>query len=91
MEENLEENRMKEEARFKARLVRMTPAWRALNYSTEEDLALRVAARREEERMRREHHQKLMGSIYGRVHQIPPLFQRQTSPNRGLKCSVNIF
>lgn len=88
MQENLEESRLKEEARFKARLVRMTPAWRALNYSTEEDLAIRVAARREEERLRREHHQKLMGSIYGRVHQMPPLFQRQTSPNRGAKYSV---
>lgn len=77
MADNLEENRLKEEARFKARLIRMTPAWRALNYNTEEDLAIRVATRREEERLRKKHHKKLMGTIFGRVHRMPPLFQRK--------------
>lgn len=78
MADNLEESRLKQQAKFKERLIRMTPAWRALNYSTEEDLALRVAARREEERMKKKRYDKLMGSIYGRVHQMPPLFQRQS-------------
>ena len=72
----MEECKAKEEVRFKERLVRMTPSWRALNYDTEEDLAMRLATRREEERMQRESHRQLMESIYGRVHQIPPLFER---------------
>lgn len=77
MEDKLREIRLKDEARFKARLVRMSPEWRALNYDKEEDLALRLALRREEDRMRQEKHQKLMESIYGRVYSMPPLFHRE--------------
>lgn len=73
-----EENRKKEEVRFKAHITRRKPAWQALNYSTEEDLAMRIQTRREEERIRREEYEQDMHLMLGRVEKIPTLFERQS-------------
>lgn len=81
MEDKLIESRLKDEAKLKAHIVRMSPEWRALNYDKDEDLALRLAARREEERMRQEKHHKLMKSMYGRVYRMPPLFHKERFHN----------
>ncbi|XP_046992273.1 protein FAM161B-like [Schistocerca americana] len=72
-----EEIRRKEEARLRARFIRRQPAWRALNFSTAEDLELRLQSRREEERIRREEFLQDMEIMLDRVQQIPPLFARQ--------------
>jgi hypothetical protein len=72
------ENRKKEEARFKAHFMRLKPAWQALTYSTEEDLAMRIQTRREEERMRREEYEQDMKLMLNRVQNIPTLFERQS-------------
>jgi hypothetical protein len=73
-----EEKRKKEEARFKAHFVRLKPPWQALSYSTEEDLAMRIQTRREEERIRREEYEQDMKLMLGRVQNIPTLFERQS-------------
>ncbi|XP_021941659.1 protein FAM161A-like isoform X3 [Zootermopsis nevadensis] len=73
-----EESRKKEVERFKAHVTRCKPAWQALNYSTEEDLAMRIQARREEERIRREEYQEDMQLMLSRVEKIPTLFERQS-------------
>jgi hypothetical protein len=73
-----EESRKKETARFKAHVTRCKPAWQAINYSTEEDLAMRIQARREEERIRREEYEQDMQLMLSRVEKIPTLFERQS-------------
>ncbi|XP_069688311.1 uncharacterized protein [Periplaneta americana] len=73
-----EEIRKKEEAKMKAHITRRKPAWQALNYSTEEDLAMRIQTRREEERIRREEFEQDMEHMLNRVERIPTLFERQT-------------
>ncbi|KAJ1529863.1 hypothetical protein ONE63_006597 [Megalurothrips usitatus] len=77
-----EEQARRTELRLKERLRRLTPAWRSIQYSTEEDLALRAAARREEERERRREHGVLMRHMRHRVHTIPTLFERQSATVR---------
>lgn len=74
-----EEQLRRAEVRLKERLRRLTPAWRSIQYSTEEDLALRAAARRQEERQRRREHGVLMRHMLHRVHTIPTLFERQSA------------
>lgn len=73
-----EESRKKEVERFKAHVTRCKPAWQALNYSTEEDVAMRIQARREEERIRREEYEEDMQLMLSRVEKIPTLFERQS-------------
>lgn len=73
-----EDNKKKEVARFKAHVTRCKPAWQALNYSTEEDLAMRIQARREEERIHREEYEQDMQLMLSRVEKIPTLFERQS-------------
>ncbi|KAJ9596116.1 hypothetical protein L9F63_012700 [Diploptera punctata] len=73
-----DELKKKEEARIKAHSVRRKPAWQAINYSTEEDLELRIQTRREEERIRREEFQHDMEIMLNRVNLIPTLFERQS-------------
>lgn len=75
MKKQIEEQEQQEHARFKARLLRLSPAWRMLDYNTDEDLALRLAQRREEAKEQGRNHRQLMEAIHGRVHHIPPLFQ----------------
>jgi len=67
------------QARFKERLLRLSPAWRTLDYSTNEDLALRLAQRRHEARQKGKKHRHLMDQIYSRVHHMPHLFQKPVS------------
>ncbi|KAK3921689.1 Protein FAM161A [Frankliniella fusca] len=87
-----EEQQRRAELRLKERLTRLTPAWRSIQYSTEEDLALRAAARRQEERERRREHGQLMRHMLHRVHTIPTLFERQSgsASARRLMCSVDL-
>jgi hypothetical protein len=73
-----EESRKKEAAKFKAHVIRCKPAWQAISYSTEEDLAMRIQARREEERIRREEYEQDMQLMLSRVEKIPTLFERQS-------------
>ncbi|KAE8738080.1 hypothetical protein FOCC_FOCC016455 [Frankliniella occidentalis] len=82
-----EEQQRRAEVRLKERLTRLTPAWRSIQYSTEEDLALRAAARRQEEREQRREHGQLMRHMLHRVHTIPTLFERQSAHR--LLCSVD--
>ncbi|PSN45982.1 hypothetical protein C0J52_09771 [Blattella germanica] len=77
-----DEIRKKEEARQKANVTRRKPAWQALTYSTEEDLAMRIQTRREEERMRREEYEREMELMLSRVYRIPTLFERQSQKQK---------
>ncbi|CAH1956560.1 unnamed protein product [Acanthoscelides obtectus] len=74
----LEEARLKEEARWKEKLMRKKPVWQALAYSHEEDLAVRLHLRREEERLRNEEFRNRMQMMLGRVNRQPTLFERQS-------------
>ncbi|XP_068082094.1 protein FAM161B [Anabrus simplex] len=82
MEEMQDEMEKKERAKLKEQLTRRKPAWRALNYSTAEDLALRVQSRREEERLRQEEFEHCMELMLGRVQRIPTLFERQSQAKK---------
>lgn len=74
----LEEAKLKEEARWKEKLMRKRPVWQTLAYSQEEDLAMRLQLRKDEERLRNEEHKHRMQLMYGRVRQQPTLFERQS-------------
>ncbi|CAH0551221.1 unnamed protein product [Brassicogethes aeneus] len=76
--QKLEEAKLKEEARWKEKLMRKKPVWQALAYSHEEDLQIRLQLRREEEKLRKEEHHLRMQLMLGRVHQQPTLFERQS-------------
>nr|CAH7728448.1 unnamed protein product [Callosobruchus chinensis] len=78
MVRRLEEARLKEEARWKEKLMRKKPVWQALAYSHEEDLAMRLQLRREEERLRNEEYRNRMQLMLGRVNRQPTLFERQS-------------
>lgn len=78
MSEKLEEARIKEEARWREKLLRQKPVWQALAFSHEEDLAMRLRMRKEEERLRNEEHRLRMELMMGRVSQQPTLFERQS-------------
>ncbi|CAH1116587.1 unnamed protein product [Phaedon cochleariae] len=77
----LEEAKLKEEARWREKLMRKKPVWQALAYSNEEDLAMRLQLRRDEEKLRNEEHRLRMQLMLGRVNQQPTLFERQTQLN----------
>lgn len=78
MSKRLEEAKVKEEARWKEKLMRKRPVWQTLAYSQEEDLAMRLQLRKDEERLRNEEHKHRMQLMYGRVRQQPTLFERQS-------------
>ncbi|KAK4885131.1 hypothetical protein RN001_001402 [Aquatica leii] len=73
----LEEVKIKEESRWREKVLRKKPAWQSLVYSHEEDLAMRLQLRREEEKLRSEEHRHRMELMYGRVNRMPMLFERQ--------------
>ena len=81
MEEKLMENRLKYESKMKEKLIRMTPEWKALKYDKEQDFAVRMALRKEENKIREENHLKSMESMYGRVYSMPPLFDHERFHN----------
>lgn len=78
MMKKLEEAKIKEEARWREKVMRKRPVWQALAYSQEEDLAMRLQLRKEEERLRNEEHKQRMQQMLGRVNQQPTLFERQS-------------
>ncbi|XP_050293696.1 protein FAM161A-like [Anthonomus grandis grandis] len=74
----LEEAKLKEEARWREKVMRKKPVWQTLTYSHEEDLAMRLQLKRDEERLRNEEHKLRMELMLGRVNQQPTLFERQS-------------
>lgn len=78
MYKKLEEAKFKEELRWKEKMMRKKPIWDVLAYSHEEDLAMRLQMRRDEERMRNVEHKQRMYTMLGRVNRQPTLFERQS-------------
>ncbi|XP_045470304.1 protein FAM161A-like [Harmonia axyridis] len=78
MDQKLEEARVKEEARWREKIMRKKPVWESLAYSNEEDLQMRLRMRKDEERLRKEEHRLRMELMFGRVNQQPTLFERQS-------------
>ncbi|XP_060533562.1 protein FAM161A-like isoform X1 [Cylas formicarius] len=78
MTKKLEEAKLKEEARWREKIMRKKPVFQALAYNHEEDLALRLQLRRDEDRFRNEEHKTRMQLMLGRVNQQPTLFERQS-------------
>lgn len=78
MYQKLEEAKFKEELRWKEKMMRKKPVWGVLAFSHEEDLAMRLQMRRDEERMRNAEHRERMHSMLGRVNQQPTLYERQS-------------
>nr|XP_022902325.1 uncharacterized protein LOC111415065 [Onthophagus taurus] len=74
----LEEVKLRDEARWKEKVMRKKPVWQELQYSHEEDLAMRLQLRRDEEKLRNEEHKHRMQIMLGRVKQQPTLFERQS-------------
>ncbi|CAH2257111.1 jg11955 [Pararge aegeria aegeria] len=77
------EQRRRAENRQRDRLLRSKPAWHLVKNNHEEDLAMRLQTRRDEERMRREEFLHEMELMYGRVQQQPMLFERYYAPRSG--------
>ena len=82
----LEEVKIREESRWKEKVMRKKPVWEALAYSHEEDLHMRLQLRRDEDRLRQEEHKHRMKKMHGRVNNQPTLFERQS-----LVCSEYWF
>ncbi|KAJ8960310.1 hypothetical protein NQ318_004036 [Aromia moschata] len=78
MMRKLEEAKLREETRWREKLLRKKPVWQALAYSHEEDLAMRLQLRKDEERLRNEEHRMRMQHMLRRVDQQPTLFERQS-------------
>lgn len=74
----LEEAKIKEEMRWREKLMRKKPVWDALGYSSQEDIAMRLQIRRDEEKLRNEEFRFKMQEMFGRVNQQPTLFERQS-------------
>ncbi|XP_063220669.1 protein FAM161B-like isoform X2 [Bacillus rossius redtenbacheri] len=72
-----EELLVRERARARSRLMRRNPVWQALAPSAQQDLAMRIHTRRQEEHLRREEHQQFMERMMQRVRRSPTLFERQ--------------
>lgn len=87
----LEESKIKEEARWREKIFRKKPVWQALAYSHEEDLAMRLQLRREEERLRNEEHKLRMQMMLGRVNQQPTLFERQSQVKDSFILNTSSF
>ncbi|XP_075982907.1 uncharacterized protein LOC142981108 [Anticarsia gemmatalis] len=77
---HLAEQRRRNEMRQRDRLLRSKPAWHLVKNNHEEDIAMRLQTRRDEERMRREEFLHEMELMYGRVQQQPMLFERYYAP-----------
>lgn len=75
----VDESKLKEEARWREKVMRRKPVWQTLAYSHEEDLAMRLQMRRDEEKLRSEEHRLRMELMLGRVNQQPTLFERQST------------
>ncbi|XP_030765273.1 protein FAM161A-like [Sitophilus oryzae] len=78
MMKKLEEAKIKDEARWREKVMRKKPVWQSLAYSHEEDLAMRLQLRRDEDKLRNEEHKLRMQQMLGRVNQQPTLFERQS-------------
>ncbi|GBP04053.1 Protein FAM161A [Eumeta japonica] len=76
----LAEQRRRVELRARDRLLRSNPVWHLVKNNHEEDIALRLQTRRDEERMRREEFLHEMELMYGRVQQQPFQFERYYAP-----------
>ncbi|XP_037876438.1 protein FAM161A [Bombyx mori] len=76
----LAEHRRRMETRQRDRQLRSKPAWHLVKNNHEEDIAMRLQTRRDEERMRREEFLHEMELMYGRVQQQPMLFERYYAP-----------
>ncbi|XP_072929946.1 uncharacterized protein [Epargyreus clarus] len=76
----LAEQRRRAENRHRDRLLRSKPSWHLVKNNHEEDIAMRLQTRRDEERMRREEFLHEMELMYGRVQQQPMLFERYYAP-----------
>lgn len=61
-----------------------------LSFSHEEDIAMRLQTRRDEERMRREEFLHEMELMYGRVQQQPLLFERYYAPRSYSPCNIRL-
>ncbi|XP_030026914.2 uncharacterized protein LOC115445017 [Manduca sexta] len=81
----LAEKRRRAEMKQRDHLLRSKPAWHLVKNNHEEDIAIRLQTRRDEERMRREEFLHEMELMYGRVEQQPMLFERYYAPR---SCSV---
>ncbi|CAB3249014.1 unnamed protein product [Arctia plantaginis] len=77
---HLAELRRRNEIRQRSRQLRSKPAWHLVKNNHEEDIAMRLQTRRDEERMRREEFLHEMELMYGRVQQQPMLFERYYAP-----------
>ncbi|KAL4715922.1 hypothetical protein ACJJTC_013222 [Scirpophaga incertulas] len=76
----LAEHRRRLEMRQRDRLLRSKPAWHLVKNNHEEDIAMRLQTRRDEEKMRREEFLHEMELMYGRVQEQPMLFERYYAP-----------
>ncbi|OWR52287.1 hypothetical protein KGM_211235 [Danaus plexippus plexippus] len=81
--QRLAEQRRRVENRQRDRLLRSKPAWHLVKNNYEEDIAMRLQTRRDEERLRREEFLHEMELMYGRVQQQPMLFERYYAPRSG--------
>ncbi|XP_038206885.1 protein FAM161A [Zerene cesonia] len=76
----LSEQRRKRESKYRDRQLRSKPAWHLVKNNHEEDIAMRLQTRRDEERLRKEEFLHEMELMYGRVQQQPLLFERYYAP-----------
>ncbi|KAM3962472.1 LOW QUALITY PROTEIN: uncharacterized protein ACR2FA_003375 [Aphomia sociella] len=74
------EQRRRMEMKQRDRLLRSKPAWHLVKNNHEEDIAMRLQTRRDEEKMRREEFLHEMELMYGRVLDQPMLFERYYAP-----------
>lgn len=78
MGRKLEDQKFKEELRWRERVMRQRPVWQDLNYTSEDDIAIRLQLRKDEEKLRQQEHRHHMDMMISRVQQIPTLFERQS-------------
>ncbi|CAK1550564.1 unnamed protein product [Leptosia nina] len=74
------EQRRVTESKYRDRFLRAKPAWHLVKNNHEEDIAIRLQTRRDEERLRKEEFLHEMELMYGRVQQQPMLFERYYAP-----------
>lgn len=79
MSTKLEEQKFQEEMRWREKVMRGKPVWQELSYTSQDDIAIRLQMRKDEERLRQEEHRHHMDVMMGRVQQIPTLFERQSN------------
>lgn len=78
MAQKLEEEKFLEEMRWREKTMRRKPVWQELNYTAEDDIAIRLQMRKDEEKLRHEEYKHHMDVMMGRVRLIPTLFERQS-------------